>query len=167
MAGSKHSKLGSGGMATKIWAAKICMDSGCSTVIANGHKINTLSKINNKNSTWFHASKSPSSSRKQWLLNHLHPSGTIIIDNGATKAVFQNKSLLPAGVMKIKGKFSRGDVISVTNIKNKKIGIGVTAYDSHDAIKIMGKNSKDIKHILGYDGRDELIHKDDLVKINL
>mgnify|MGYP001161297911 FL=1 len=167
MAGSKHSKLGSGGMATKIWAAKICMDSGCSTVIANGHKINTLSKINNKNSTWFHASKPPSSSRKQWLLNHLHPSGTIIIDNGATKAVFQNKSLLPAGVIKIKGKFNRGDVISVTNIKNKKIGIGVTAYDSYDAIKIMGKNSKDIKHILGYDGRDELIHKDDLVKINL
>jgi len=167
MAGSKHSKLGSGGMTTKIWAAKICMDSGCSTVIANGHKINTLSKINKKNSTWFHASKSPSSSRKQWLLNHLHPSGTIIIDNGATKAVFQNKSLLPAGVIEIKGKFSRGDVISVTNIKNKKIGIGVIAYDSHDAIKIMGKNSKDIKHILGYDGRDELIHKDDLVKIKL
>ena len=68
---------------------------------------------------------------------------------------------------KIKGKFSRGDVIKVTNIKNKKIGIGVTAYDSYDAIKIVGKNSKDIKHILGYDGRDELIHKDDLVKINL
>ena len=83
------------------------------------------------------------------------------------KAVFQNKSLLPAGVIQIKGKFSRGDVISLTNIKNKKIGIGVTAYDSHDAIKIMGKNSKDIKRILGYDGRDELIHKDDLVKINL
>ena len=83
------------------------------------------------------------------------------------KAVFQNKSLLPAGVINIKGKFSRGDVISVTNIKNKKIGIGVIAYDSHDAIKIMGKNSKEIKHVLGYDGRDELIHKDDLVKINL
>ena len=83
------------------------------------------------------------------------------------KAVFQNKSLLPTGVIKIKGKFSRGDVISVTDIKNKKIGIGVIAYDSHDAIKIMGKNSKEIKHVLGYDGRDELIHKDDLVKINL
>ena len=166
MADSQHSKLGSGGMTTKIWAAKICMNSGCSTVITNGHKNYPLSKINNKNSTWFHASKSPSSSRKQWLLNHLHPSGTIIIDNGATKAVFQNKSLLPAGVIEIKGKFSRGDVISVTNTKNKKIGIGVIAYDSHDAKKIIGKNSKDIKGILGYEGRDELIHKDDLVKIN-
>ena len=95
--------------------------SGCSTVIANGHRNHALSKINKQNSTWFHASNtSPSSSRKQWLLNHLHPSGTIIIDNGAMKAVFQNKSLLPAGVIEIKGKFSRGDVISVTNIKNKK-----------------------------------------------
>ena len=83
------------------------------------------------------------------------------------KAIYNNKSHLPAGVIEIKGKFSRGDVISVTNIKNKKIGIGVIAYDSHDAKKIIGKNSKDIKHILGYEGRDELIHKDDLVKMNL
>jgi len=167
MADSKHSKLGSGGMSTKIWAAKICMTSGCSTVITNGHKMHVLNKINKQNSTWFHASNSPSSSRKQWLKNHLHPSGTIIIDNGAVKAIFQNKSLLPAGVIEIRGKFSRGDIISVNNIKNTKIGIGVIAYDSYDAKKIIGKNSKDIKYILGYDGRDELIHKDDLVKINL
>ena len=167
MADPQPSKLGSGGMTTKIWAAKICMNSGCSTVITNGHKNYPLRKINKQNSTLFHASNSPSSSRKQWLLNHLLPSGTIIIDNGATKAVFQNKSLLPAGVIEIKGKFSRGDVISVTNTNNKKIGIGVIAYDSHDAKKIIGKNSKDIKRILGYEGRDELIHKDDLVKINI
>ena len=166
MAYSRNSKFGSGGMTTKIWAAKICMNSGCSTVITNGLNIYPLSTINKINSTWFHASNSPSSSRKQWLLNHLHQSGTIVIDNGAVKAVFQNKSLLPAGVVEIKGKFNRGDVISLTNSKNKKIGIGVIAYDSHEAKKIIGKNSKDIKHILGYDGRDELIHKDDLVKIN-
>ena len=119
------------------------------------------------NSTWFHASNSPSSSRKQWLLNHLHPSGTIVVDHGASKAIFQNKSLLPAGVIEIKGKFNRGDVISVTNINNQKIGIGVIAYDSYDSKKIIGKNSKDIKHILGYEGRDELIHKDDLVIMNI
>ena len=100
------------------------------------------------------------------MLNHLHPSGTIIIDNGAVKAVLQNKSLLPSGVVEIKGKFNRGDVISVNNLKNLKIGIGVIAYDSYEAKKIIGKNSKDIKNILGYEGRDELIHKDDLVKIN-
>ena len=167
MADPQPSKLGSGGMTTKIWAAKICMNSGCSTVIANGLNIYPLSTINKINSTWFHASSSPSSSRKQWLLNHLHQSGTIVIDNGATKAIFQNKSLLPAGVVEVKGKFNRGDVISLTNSKNEKIGIGVIAYDSYEAKKIIGKNSKDIKHILGYEGRDELIHKDDLVKMNL
>ena len=167
MADSKLSKFGSGGMITKIWAAKICMNSGCSTVIADGHKNYPLSKINNINSSWFHATNSPSSARKKWLLNHLHPSGTIIIDNGAVKAVFENKSLLPAGVIEIKGKFNRGDVISINNYKNEKIGIGVIAYDSYAARKIIGKNSKDIKSILGYEGRDELIHKDDLVKISL
>ena len=167
MASSQHSKIGSGGMVTKIWAAKICMNSGCSTIIANGKIQNPIKKINEKNSTFFHAYDSPKSSRKKWLLNHLHPSGTLIIDNGATKAIYQNKSLLPAGVIEIKGKFSRGDIITVINKKNEKIGIGVIAYDSSEAEKIIGKNSKKIKDILGYEGRDELIHKDDLVKMNL
>ena len=95
----------------------------------------------------------------------LHPSGTIIVDSGAIKAIKNNKSLLPTGVVEIKGRFNRGDVISIVNIENAKIGIGVIAYDSNDSKKIIGKNSKDIKKILGYEGRDELIHKDDLVKI--
>ena len=167
MADGKFSKLGSGGMATKIWAAKICMSSGCSTVIADGHKYFPISKINYINSTWFHASNSPSSSRKKWLLNHLHPSGTIIIDKGAINAILQNKSLLPAGVIEIIGKFNRGDVISITNENKEKIAIGVIAYDSYESKKIIGKKSKDIKIILGYEGRDELIHKDDLVKIKI
>ena len=166
MAGRKNSKFGSGGMITKIWAAKICMRSGCTTVIANGKQLNPISKINKSNATWFNSSNSPRSSRKQWLMNHLHPSGIIVIDNGAEKALIQNKSLLPAGVLEIYGKFNRGDVISITNKKNEKIGIGVIAYDSYEAKKIIGKNSKDIKHILGYEGRDEIIHKDDLVKLN-
>lgn len=167
MVDNENTKLGSGGMGTKIWAAKICMNSGCSTVIANGNKINPLINISKKNSTWFHSSKSPRSSRKQWLLNHLHHSGTIVIDNGAEKAIINNKSLLPAGVTEIKGRFARGDVISIMNKSQEKIGIGVISYDFHEAKKILGKNSKDIKNILGYEGRDELIHKDDLVKINL
>ena len=74
--------------------------------------------------------------------------------------------MLPAGVIEIKGRFNRGDVISIVSEKNIKIGIGVIAYDTGDAKKIMGKKSKDIKKILGYDGRDELIHKDDLVRIS-
>jgi glutamate 5-kinase len=167
MANDQSSSIGSGGMVTKIWAAKICMNSGCSTVITNSDKAKPLIDINKDNSTWFHALKTPQSSRKQWLLNHLHPTGTIIIDEGAHKAVLDNKSLLPTGVMNIKGNFNRGDVINITNAKNISIGIGVIAYNSSDAKKIIGKNSKDIKNILGYEGRDELIHKDDLVKVIL
>ena len=167
MANDQSSSIGSGGMVTKIWAAKICMNSGCSTVITNSGKAKPLIDINKDNSTWFHALKTPQSTTKQWLLNHLHPTGTIIIDDGAHKAVLDNKSLLPAGVMNIKGNFNRGDIISITNAKNISIGIGVIAYNSSDAKKIIGKNSKDIKNILGYEGRDELIHKDDLVKVIL
>ena len=124
-------------MKTKIWAAKICMSSGCSTIISNGHKLNPLNSITKSNCTWFYSSNSPSSARKQWLLNHLHPSGTVIIDEGAVKAIYSNKSLLPAGILEIKGKFNRGDVITVNNKQNKKIGIGVAAYDSNDAKKII------------------------------
>jgi len=167
MAKTNRSVLGSGGMSTKIWAAKICMSSGCSTVITNSSKKNPIKNINRNNSTWFHAEKSPMSSRKQWLLNHLHSSGSFTIDQGALNAIENNKSLLPAGVINISGHFKRGDVISIITADNNKIGIGVTAYDSSDSKKIVGKNSKSIKYILGYEGRDELIHKDDLVKINL
>ena len=166
MASTNLSALGSGGMTTKIWAAKICMNSGCSVVVTNSKKPRPIQNITKKNSTWFHAEKSPKSSRKQWILNHLHPSGTVIIDQGAIKAVNNNKSLLPAGVIEIKGRFNRGDVISILNNQNNKVGIGIIAYDSSDAKKIVGKNIKDIKDILGYEGRNELIHKDDLVKVN-
>ena len=163
---SKHkSALGSGGMITKIWAAKICMNSGCSAIITHSQKKRPIRDINVNNSTFFHSSKTPKSNRKQWLLNHLHPSGIIIIDNGAVKALENNKSLLPAGIIEIKGRFERGDVISLMSLKKINVGIGVIAYNSSDAKKIIGKKSKDIKGILGYDGRNEIIHKDDLVKI--
>ena len=165
MASKNFSALGSGGMQTKIWAAKICMGSGCSTVISHSEKKLPITNITKDNSTWFYAKKSPESSRKQWLLNHLHPSGSVTIDHGAKKAIENNKSLLPAGVLEIKGRFNRGDVITILNTKNTKIGIGVIAYDSNDSKKIIGINSKDIKDILGYEGRDEIIHKDDLVKV--
>lgn len=166
MASKDFSKFGSGGMITKIWAAKICINSGCSTVISSSNKDRPLLDISKQNSTWFNSKKTPKSNRKQWLLNHLHPSGSVVIDQGALKALINNKSLLPAGVLEVKGRFNRGDVISILNKTNIKFGIGIIAYDSSDAKKIIGKNSNDIKHILGYEGRDELIHKDDLVKVN-
>jgi glutamate 5-kinase len=166
MASKNYSLLGSGGMVTKIWAAKICMNSGCSTIISSSNKDRPLLDISKHNSTWFNATKTPRSNRKQWLLNHLHPSGSVIIDQGALKALINNKSLLPAGVLEIKGRFYRGDVISILSEKNIKLGVGIIAYDSSDAKKIIGKNSNNIKDILGYEGRDELIHKDDLVKVS-
>ena len=135
MASSKSSEFGSGGMTTKIWAAKICMNSGCSTIITNGSKNNSLKNIDSTNSTFFHTESSPENSRKKWLLNHLHPSGIIIVDDGAEKAILQNKSLLPSGVLDIKGNFSRGDILSILNEKNIKIGIGVIAYDHSEAKK--------------------------------
>ena len=165
MANSQTSILGSGGMATKISAAKICMNNGCNTIITNSEKNKPLSSIAKNNSSIFFANKNPTSSRKQWLLNHLHPSGFIRIDEGAKNAVKNNKSLLPAGVTEVGGNFTRGDVISVYLSKKEKIAVGISAYDMHEVQKIIGKKSKEIPHILGYEGRDEIIHKDDLVKI--
>ena len=142
------------------------MSNGCTTIITNSNKTKPITGISPKNSTVFHASTTPKSSRKQWLLNHLHPSGSLIIDDGALNAIMNNKSLLPAGILKIKGKFKRGDVITILSSNLDRIGIGVSAYDISDALKIIGKNTRDIPNILGYEGRDEIIHKDDLVKIS-
>jgi glutamate 5-kinase len=165
MANAQKSSLGSGGMITKIAAAKICMNNGCDTIITNSDKTHPLSSISKKNSSIFFSDENPSSSRKQWLLNHLHSSGFIRIDEGALKAVINNKSLLPAGITEVGGNFNRGDVISVYFSKKNKIAIGISAYDINEAKKIIGKKSKEIPNILGYEGRDEIIHKDDLVKI--
>ena len=140
------------------------MNNGCTTIITNSNNKNPLVKASPKNSTIFYSNKTPSSSRKQWLLNHLHPSGTITVDEGALKAIKNNKSLLPAGITDVGGKFSRGDIITILSSKRKKIAIGIAAYDIADTKKIIGIKSKEIKNILGYEGRDEIIHKDDLVK---
>ena len=164
MANSQTSNLGSGGMKTKILAAKICMNNGCDTIISNSEKKFPLASITKINSSIFYATKNPSSSRKQWLLNHLHSSGFIKIDQGAYQAILKNKSLLPAGVTEIGGNFNRGDIISVYYPQKDKIAIGISAYDINEAKKIIGKKSKEITKILGYEGRDEIIHKDDLVK---
>ena len=163
VATNETSNLGSGGMKTKIWAAKICMSSGCSMVVASGLEQNALQKINKQNSSWFLALKNPRSARKQWIVNHLNTVGEIKIDDGAVKAIRKNKSLLPAGIIKIKGNFSRGDAVEICDKHGKKIAIGLSSYDNNDILKIMGKKSHKIKEILGYSGRDECVHKDDLV----
>ncbi len=166
LAKSQTSELGSGGMTTKIMAAKICSDNGCTTVITNSNKNNPITSISIKNSTFFYPSNSKNSSKKKWLLNHLSPSGSFIIDEGARRAILKNKSLLPAGIIEIKGRFKRGDVISILVKSGIKVAIGISAYDYNDAKKIAGKNTKEISKILGFEGRDEMVHKDNLVKFS-
>ena len=166
LANYQSSELGSGGMATKILAAKISSGNGCTTIITNSDKTKPISNINKKNSTIFYPLTSTNSSKKKWLLNHLKPSGSIIIDKGAKNAISKNKSLLPAGILEIKGRFKRGDVISILAQNGHKVAIGISAYDFNDVKKIIGKKSKEIYQVLGFEGRDEVVHKDNLVKLS-
>ena len=157
---------GSGGMKTKIEAAKICQLAGCYMAIANGNHINPIKKIiENKKCTWFLPKISKLDARKQWIIGSIAPKGEVIIDQGAVKAINNGKSLLPAGVQKINGVFEKGDHILIKDESNKEQGRGISSFSSLEIEKIKGSHSSEIKNILGYSSREEIIHKDDLVKI--
>jgi len=157
---------GSGGMKTKIDAAKICQHSGCYMIIANGNYNNPIKKIlENKKCTWFLPKISKLDARKQWIIGSVSPKGEVIIDNGAVKAIKNGKSLLPAGVKGINGIFEKGDHILVKDQNNNECARGLTSFSSIEVEKIKGSHSKEIKNILGYSSREEIIHKDDLVKV--
>ena len=157
---------GSGGMKTKIEAAKICQLSGCYMVIASGNHINPIKKIiKNQKCTWFLPRVSKLDARKQWIIGSVAPKGEIVIDQGAVKAINNGKSLLPAGVKKINGNFEKGDHILVKDQNNSECARGLTSFSSIEIEKIKGFHSSKIKNILGYSSREEIIHKDDLVKV--
>ncbi len=157
---------GSGGMKTKIEAAKICQFAGCYMSIANGNYMNPLKKIiKDNNCTWFLPKISKLDARKQWIIGSVAPKGEIIIDSGALKAIKNGKSLLPAGITKINGNFEKGDHILIKDEKNIEYARGLTSFSSFEIEKIKGSHSSEIKNILGYASRDEIIHKDDLVKL--
>tara|TARA_Y100001970_G_C14158501_1_gene817081 strand:- start:418 stop:1524 length:1107 start_codon:yes stop_codon:yes gene_type:complete len=157
---------GSGGMKTKIEAAKICQLSGCYMSIANGNYKNPIKKIiNNEKCTWFLPKISKLDARKQWIIGSIAPKGEVIIDQGAVKAIQNGKSLLPAGVKRINGSFEKGDHILVKDQNNIECGRGLTSFSSIEVEKIKGSHSSKIKNILGYSSREEIIHKDDLVKV--
>ena len=157
---------GSGGMKTKIDAAKICQLSGCYMVIANGNNNNPIRKIlENKKCTWFLPKVSKLDARKQWIIGSIAPRGEIIIDQGALKAINNGKSLLPAGVKKVNGFFKKGDHILVKDQNNNECARGLASFSSNEIEKIKGSHSSKIKNILGYSSREEIIHKDDLVKV--
>ena len=164
MAGKPVSGVGSGGMITKIEAGKIALGAGCHMVIASGHNNHPLQRIiDGERVTWFVAQSSGLQSRKRWIAGSLQPTGRLVIDEGARGALLKGKSLLPAGVRDIIGLFGRGDTVSIVTTDGSEVARGMVAYDSIDAQKIKGLKSADIMKTLGLAGRDEIIHRDDLV----
>ena len=164
MAGRSGSSIGSGGMVTKIEAAKIATAAGARMVISSGHPLHPLQRIDaGEPCTWFTASATPAAARKRWIAGALTPVGRIIIDKGAETALMKDKSLLPAGVTAIEGQFSRGDTVSIVAPGGDEIARGLVAYDCSDAEKIIGRRSGEIASVLGFSGRDEMVHRDDLV----
>ncbi|MSP06284.1 MAG: glutamate 5-kinase [Candidatus Fonsibacter sp.] len=164
LASESISSYGTGGMITKIKAAKICMQSGCDMILTSGMINNPIKNIiKNKNYTLFESQSSTLNAKKQWILNSIATKGSIMIDEGAEKALKNGKSLLPIGVTAVEGNFNRGDAIYIINSKNKRIATGICAYSSLDAKKIIGFKTDKIKEILGYVSRGEIVHIDNLV----
>ncbi|MGH1376847.1 MAG: glutamate 5-kinase [Alphaproteobacteria bacterium] len=166
MAGEALAGLSTGGMKSKIEAATSATKSGIHLIITEGRKnggLNDLCNDTNKKSSLFLAKKCDSNARKIWLSTHMNPKGYATIDDGAQNALKNGKSLLPIGVSSIDGDFKRGDVIEVKTLSGHKIAMGLSAYNAEDARRIIGKNSADIHEILGYTGRNELIHRNDMV----
>ncbi|MBL4785837.1 MAG: glutamate 5-kinase [Cohaesibacteraceae bacterium] len=164
MAGNAGTENARGGMTTKIEAAKIATAAGTTMVIANGRDLHPLQNIlDGGKCTWFTARSTPVTARKRWISGQLQIGGQIVVDAGAIGALKKGKSLLPAGIRSVSGSFKRGDLVSICGPDSEEIARGLTAYDREDAVKIAGRNSREIEAILGYSGRTELIHRDDLV----
>ena len=163
MAGDSVSGFGRGGMTSKLIAAKIATVAGCEVIIAKGKSENPISAINRGvRHTRFLASTTPSAARKRWIGGGLKPQGKLVIDAGAAKALADGKSLLPAGVKAVEGTFERGDAVLVCNLEGREIARGLAAYGDSHARQIAGRRSAEIETILGFRGRDEMIHRDDL-----
>jgi len=163
MAGDVGSELSRGGMVTKIEAAKIAVQAGTDMVIASGKVMHPLKALAEKDvCTWFLAHSDPMAARKRWIGGSLEPRGAYIVDGGAATALGSGKSLLPAGVTRVEGHFDRGDAVFIKTGDGVEIGRGLTAYGHAEAEAIIGRKSSEIADILGYLGRPELIHRDDM-----
>jgi len=164
MAGAAGSGLSRGGMQTKLEAAKIATAAGTHMIIASGRVEHPLSAIEKgARSTWFITMANPVTARKKWIAGSLEPKGTLTIDAGAVTALRRGNSLLPVGVTRIEGDFARGDAVIIRGPDGVEIARGLCAYDADDAHKIRGRSSSDIDAILGFSGRAEMVHSDDLV----
>ena len=155
---------GSGGITTKLDAAKICMNSGCHMFIANGKIDNPISNMIKKEKfTHFFPKVSSLDAKKKWIIGSLNSNGTIKIDDGASKALLNGKSLLAAGITRIDGFFKKGENVLVLDQNNNQLARGLSSFSSDEINKIKGKQSKEIEKILGYFSKTEIIHKDDMV----
>jgi glutamate 5-kinase len=161
MASNETNMYGTGGMSTKLQAAEIAMSCGCSTIICNGNISKPIrSFLKTSYGTLFVSVKKTKNKLKNWIAGTVKPSGRLIIDDGASTAIFKGASLLPSGIVKVFGTFLKGDIVRIEDKKGLKIGKGISFYDSLEIKKIMGKKTTDLKNILGYHGRDEIIHRD-------
>lgn len=163
MGGEPPPGYSSGGMRTKLLAARIATRAGTNMVIAAGQDHHPLRRLRNGGlCTWFMAQTDAGSARKRWIGGSLQPRGTLTIDAGAHRALQDGASLLPAGVTGIEGTFGRGDLVVIQDADGVVIGRGLIAYDSEESRKLIGHRSEEMEQILGYRGRDALIHRDDL-----
>lgn len=164
MAAGSASDVGSGGMATKVAAAKIAVAAGCHMCVSLGRELHPVRRIaQGERCSWFYPISTPAAFRKQWIAGALKPAGEIFVDAGAAQALRRGKSLLPAGVTAVVGLFERGDALIVRDESGVELARGLSAYSSRDAERLRGRQSQEIEALLGFRGRDELIHRDDLV----
>jgi glutamate 5-kinase len=166
MAGAAGSELSRGGMQTKIEAGKIATQSGTHMLIASGRIVHPLQAVaGGARCTWFLTTANPVTARKKWIAGSLEPKGSLTIDAGAVVALRTGKSLLPAGVVRVDGMFARGDAVIIRGPDGTEVGRGLIAYDAEDAARIRGRSSAEILSILGFGGRTEMVHRDDLVMV--
>jgi glutamate 5-kinase len=166
MAGGAASELSRGGMRTKIEAARIATSAGTHMVIADGRVAHPIARVAaGGRCTWFLTPSNPVAARKIWIGGSLELKGAVFVDTGAAAALARGKSLLPAGVTRIEGTFSRGDCVAICDERGAEIGRGLIAFDALHAERIRGRNSRDIAHLIGASGRTEMIHRDDMALV--
>ena len=162
MAGGAASELSRGGMRTKVEAGKIATSGGTHMVIADGRVKNPLRRVaEGGRCTWFLTPSNPATARKTWIAGALEPRGILHVDDGAARALRGGASLLPVGVRRIEGSFARGDAVTIRD-GSRVLGRGLVAYDADEAARIIGRSSREIEAILGYPGRAEMVHRDDM-----
>jgi len=163
MAGDAGTELSRGGMVTKIEAGKIAVAAGTNMIVALGKRDHPLAALSQgAPCTVFVAHSTPLAARKRWIAGRLDAAGVLVIDDGAVAALKSGRSLLPAGVVDVEGIFERGDTVTIEDRQGNVVGRGLSAYSSGDARLLIGRKSREIERILGYRGRDEMIHRDDM-----